>query len=59
MSERPPHPEPPSIYDIRIDQRRLVTEADVEKWVRLEQAYGRMVTFLREEHQKLMDSLKA
>lgn len=49
---------PPICYDINLDAMRVVTQADVDKWIRMEQTYGKMVTFLRQEHEQLLRDIQ-
>lgn len=48
----------PVVYDINTDIRRPVTQDDVDRWVEIEITYGKMLNFLRNEHNKLMLTVK-
>lgn len=46
------------IYDIRIDETRDVTQADVDTLQAVEQTYGRIRTVIADEHAKLLNVIE-
>lgn len=48
----------PQFYDQTADEMRPVTQADVEAWIAIEQAYGALRQHVDTEHARLADKLR-
>lgn len=42
------------MYDVAVDDYRLVTQADVDRFMAVNRTYGKMVEFLKREHAALI-----
>ncbi|HXJ61870.1 MAG TPA: hypothetical protein VNU68_34965 [Verrucomicrobiae bacterium] len=47
------------MYDVAIDDKREVTQKDVDRLVAVEQAYGRLRTAMADTHGRLMEQIGA